>query len=227
MRTQGFFEAATPFNDGQIFIGPNLFTSPGVNYNLFIAAGTHYEYAACTSASSSYIVTGTVPLLYRTGMFATPNLNQEQFGTAALQPGPSSVSGTSGPSGVIGYPPFTSANNPIKAGGATGAIPKGIQINWADVIYSPGANPITNASLYVYTTNFVNNAAPVQTALVTSTTLPNAAQTNPYVSRVNAATPGFIVTGDSQLHLQFLFNTGATATLNFYGIVLGVSFNFN
>lgn len=223
----------TPNTDGIISLGaPNfVITVGGINSVILSTDGSGIISFSNTTGGNTTNYVSNLTSILRTGMYATPNLNQQQFGTAALQPGPSSVANTSDPSGIRNFPPYANSKNPIYGGitNISGVTPKGIQINWADVIYSPGANAISSLKLGIAATQYVNNVAPSVTSIIAYGTngLPVAAQTNPYVSRVNVTTPNFTITNDTMVNIQVQVITGATATFNFYGVVLGVSFNYN
>lgn len=220
----------TPNPDGQIPVGIAQWgwvtTVPSIA-DAVIGDGKPY-YALTTNGATYNGMCADLTSIIRTGVLATPSLTQEQFGTKALQPGPSAVSGTSGPLALSGYPPYTNAQNPIY-GGVAGATKKGFQINWIDLIYSTGANAVTSVSFGLAATNFVNNTAPnVQNVIAYGTnSLPVAAQANPYVARINVATPTFYTLTDTFITATVQFVMGATATAAFYGCVLGVSFNLN
>lgn len=228
MRTAGQFLQDSPFTDGQIFIGPGQFGLAVGNPAIALGnSGANYApaYYNLNGAGTTYNLVATLSHLLRTG--TAPNY-QEQFGTAALVSGPSSVSNTSDPLNIVGMPPTKKANLATLTGGPNGYISKGIQVNWIDVIYSPGANNLTSASLGITAISFANNVAFANTVLANySAGLPITAQTNPYVTRVTPTTIKFIVSNDSEIQILVGLQTGATATCAFYGIVVGVSFNFN
>jgi len=230
MRTSGQFLQDSPVADGQIFLGPftglalvggnttnNINQNNGANANFFNLNG----------ASTTYNIVANLTNILRTG--TAPNY-QEQFGTAALQPGPSSVANTSDPLNLTGMPPIKKAVLATLTGGSNGFIAKGMQINWIDLIYATGANAVTSVFASLDAIKFANNVAPVVTNLFNNyggASFPTAAQTNPYVARATITNPSFLVTTDSTFQVNIQVITGATATTSFYGIVLGVSFNFN
>lgn len=194
--------------------------------------GDGFPYYYLATASVTYTGTSCINDLIRTGMYATPNLDQQQFGTAALQPGPSTVSGTSDPLGIKGFPPYTNANNPINNSAISniaGPVKKGFQVNWVDVIYATGANAITSVNFGLSATNFVNNTAPNAQAIIAygTNSLPTTAQSNPFVTRITVASPAFYTLTDTFFNAIISFVTEASASIKFFGCIFGVSFNFN
>ena len=229
MRTAGQFQQDTPFTDGQIFLGPGDFSYQGGAQGVAYAIpGNGLYYLNLNGVGNAYYYVANLndKILLRTG---TAPLNQSQFGTAASVPGPSSIANTSDPLNLSGMPPIKKANLPALTGGYNGYVSKGFQVNWIDVVYSTGANALANAQIGLTATKFANNVAPVVTNLIAygNNSLPLAAQTNPYVTRVNVANPSFIVTTDTAVQLFIELLTGATGSTQFYGAFVGVSFNFN
>lgn len=225
MRTAGQLLMDTPFSDAQIFLGADDFalvtgTRPVISQgtlglpNVPITANATTAYAASLGET---LRTGTAPNY------------QQQFGTAASVPGPSSVPNTSDPLGLQGFPPIKAANLPTIKGPVTGFLPKGTQINWVDLVYVVSGAALTSASVGITAALFVNNVAPVVNNILTFGTngLPTATQVQPYVFRVLVPTPAFIVSPDTNivLNVQFVAPVGETGI--FYGASLGVSYNYN
>ena len=229
MRTSGQFLQDSPFTDGQIFLAPGigLFRDDMRNQVITQNNGSSPNNFNFNGTGTAYNLIASLNLLNRTGI--APNY-QEQFGTAASLPGPSSVANTSDPLNLVGMPPTKKASLATLTGGSNGYVAKGAQFNWIDLIYSTGANALGSASIGISLFKFANNAAPVQTTLLAfaNNGLPIAAQVNPFVARVTPTTqPGFIITSDTVLQINIQLLTGATGTLQVYGAVLGVSYNFN
>ena len=169
-------------------------------------------------------------LFLRSGVFATPAGSQEQFGTAAAQPGPSTVSGTSGPLAFIqGKPPMTAAQMATVAGSQSGPKPKGIQINSIDVIYSVNAVNAAAATIGLSKTVFADNVAPVVTALlaIANNGLPLGFRAQPHVFNVPIPTPAIIVAADTELLVNLNLTAGAGGTITVFGIVVKASYNWN
>lgn len=231
MRTQGRLEMQTPFTDGQEFArnfswvgtAPTP-TSPsaGLYYNALTGAATY----------NGFISIGQI---LRTGQLATAAVNQQQFGTAALVPGPSSVANTSDPADLPpGFPPLLSAQNPTLTGGYKGPIPKGYQINWIDSIYEVDTLALTSVTLGLTQTKFAAagaSATPVVTNIIAlgANGLPTATNTAGQATRtrVSVASPAFSIADGSEIILNINFVLPATSTAKFYGCILGLSFNYN
>lgn len=225
-QTDGQFTQDTPFADLQIFRGPSdwLDTSSHAVYTQ--SGGLYYLHLPATNAAT--FVTDCM-ILQRTGIYATPALTQEQFGTAASLPGPTTVAHTSDPEGVVSYPPFLAAALPTLAGPHTGPVAKGMMLTSVDVIYRVNALAAGTPTFGVTATVFANTTAPVTTNLIASDTngLQTAVNANPYVINIPVTTPGFIITPDTELLSTFNITGGATGTVDFFGTVAHYSFNFN
>ncbi len=93
--TDGRWTGQTPFPDMQMFLGADQFTDFAAVSTLPAApaAGLIYKVVPTTAAAKFFIT--IEPLLMRSGVLATPAYDQEQYGTAAGVPVPSSVAGTS------------------------------------------------------------------------------------------------------------------------------------
>lgn len=235
--TDGRWTSGTPFPDLQIFLGatrfkdaaglatfPNTIATPGLYYQIVPAGG------ACI------FVSDIAELLLRSGVYATPAYDQEQFGTAASQPGPSSVAGTSGPLALPGsgspnyqsFPPIPSASMATLAGPVTGPTPKGIQIDSVDVIYQVLADATAVAATIGLTkTNFANLVAPVVTNLIAlgAHGLPVVIGAQPQVTNVAVTTPAMIVASDTEVLLNINLTGGTAGTIKFYGAVIKAHYN--
>lgn len=230
MRTAGQFLQDTPFVDGQIFLSAadcslSGFASGPVQN---LGGPTVDIYSSFTAASTSCYVTGALRFLNRTG--TQPNY-QEQFGTAALVPGPSSVANTSDPLNLVGMPPTKKASLASLTGGANGFVAKGVQINYVDLIYSIATNAMTNMNLGVFAFNYVNGVAVNKVSLYpwgSVIGIPLAVAANPYVFRIPMPTIQMFTNSDTKVFAHFFFSSSASAPVfNFYGMVFGISYNFN
>lgn len=160
----------------------------------------------------------------------TPALAQMQFGTAASQPGPTSIAGTSDPSALpAGMPPFAGSLVGTLAVPRAGAIPKGIQINSFDVIYLASTVNLGLAQVSLTKTKFVNGVAPAVTNLVALGTngLLVAFAAQPYNINVPVVTPAFVTDTDTEVILHVNLTAGGGGTAKFYGVNLKCSFNLN
>ncbi len=176
-------------------------------------------------------------LLLRSGVLATPQYDQEQFGTAASVPGPSAVANTNGPLGepnpvtpyFQGFPPLTAAQLTTLAGATAGAQPKGIQIDSVDVIYQVLADATAVAATIGLTkTVFANLVAPVVTNLIAlgANGLPVIIGAQPQVTNVPVTTPAMIVAADTEVLLNINLTGGTAGTIKFYGAVIKAHYNF-
>lgn len=230
MRTAGQFLQDTPFVDGQIFLSPaDMFNSGWTSGPIQNAGGPTVDIAnILTSASTTAYSSAALRFLNRTG--TQPNY-QEQFGTAALVPGPSSVANTSDPLNLVGMPPTKKASLAPLTGGVNGFVPKGIQLNYIDVIYLVATNAISNFALAVYAINYANGVAANKVtlyALNTPTGFPLTVAANPYVFRVPMTATQMFTNSDTKIVIHSFFQSTTSApSLTFYGLALGVSYNFN
>lgn len=226
--TEGIWEQNTALTDMQIFIDPyHIFASAGAATLTRDGAGL-LNLAVGASQACVFNCFATPKL--RTGMYATAALNQQQFGTAASQPGPSTVPNTSGPLALQpGFPPILAANMATLGAIQRGPIPKGIQINSFDAIYTIAGAALTLAQCAVYKTVFANNVAPSVTALLAlgANGLPTATQAQPYVKNVPLTNPAFITDNDAMPLVELDLTTQAGGSLKLYGVVLRCSFNYN
>lgn len=237
--TDGRWTGLTPFPDLQQFIGadefallagtaplPSSIATPGLLFRT-VAAGSAAIFAKSLSE-----------LLLRSGVYGSVNYDQEQFGTAASVPGPSTVANTSGPLALPGsgspnyqgFPPIPSASMATLAGPATGPTPKGIQIDSVDVIYQVLADATAVAATIGLTkTVFANLLAPVVTNLIAlgNNGLPVVIGAQPQVTNVAVTTPAMIVAADTDVLLNINLTGGTAGTIKFYGAVVKAHYNFN
>ena len=228
MNTGGSFEQDTAFNDGQIFLGPNGDFAPtaGTAPLTTSAAGLLYGLVAASQTCNLFSI---ISQMLRTGVYPQAPFSSQQFGTAASVPGPSTVSGTGGPRGIAGRPPIPAAKLPTVIGQTAQPIPKGLQINWVDIIYQVLGVALTSATFGLTNTQFINGVAPAVSNLIAlaANGLTTAVAAQPTRTRILVPTPAFTILDGSELIANLNFVTPAGSTVKFYGAVLGVSFNEN
>lgn len=237
-KTLGRWEAQTPFTDGQLFLGASKFT-PLVAASAVPASAGAGLFTLNTPASTTANLFAELNQILRTGQLATAAVNQEYFGTAAVAPGPSSVAGTSDPLALPpGFPPWLNSVNPTLTGGnansgVKGPIPKGIQINTVDLIYEVDTGAITSVTFGLTTTKMptvATSAAPVVTNIIALGTngLPTAVNTAGQATRtrITVASPAFFILDGTEVIANANFVTPAGNTVKFYGVVLGVTYNW-
>ena len=229
--TDGKWTQGTPQTDLALFIGADQWTDfAGLATNPATpAAGLLYKIVPSTDASLFFVT--PEGLLLRALSYASTALDQEQYGTAASVPGPSTVANTGSPSGLlIGHPPLTQAQMATLGNIQRGPIPKGIQINSVDVIYQVLAVTAVAATVGLTTTKFANLVAPSVANLIAlaANGLPTAIGAQPQVTNVVVPAPAMITPNvDTQVILNINLTAGNGGTINFYGAVLKCSFNFN
>jgi len=228
MPTDGWLTQDMPFPDQEVFIGASEFKDLAA-LGTFASAGAGLLTLNLSAAQAGNFFVNVAPLLKRTGVLATPSTFQQQYGTAASQPGPSSVANTSDAEGMTGFPPYTTAQLPTLVGPLTGAKAKGIQINSVDLIYAIAAVNASLAQVGLTRTVFVDNVAPAVTNIIAlgANGMPVAFRANPYVFNVPVAAPAMITAKETSVILNVKLTAGAAATAQFYGAVLKCSFNFN
>lgn len=234
--TDGRWVAEKGFTDGQLFIGVNKFidiaglaTGP-TNPSLGL-----YEKSVPSTDAATFVI-ALEELFQRSGVYATPAYDQEQFGTASqlgttlVQPGPSLVSGTGGPLQLPqGQPPMTSSKLATVSGNYVAGPPiKGVQIDSFDVIYQVNTVAATLATVGLTRTVFANGVAPVATAIVAiaANGLPTATATHPQVTNVAVTTPVYIAGNDSEYLINLNLTAGTGGTITVFGIVVKFHFNF-
>lgn len=237
--TDGRWVGKTSFPDLQIFIGAQKFkdlaglaTTPAT----IATAGLIWQ---LVPAGDACIFLAELDELYlRSGVYANPNYDQEEFGTAASTPGPSAVANTNSPLALLGsgspnyqgFPPIPGANLATLGGIERGPQSKGIQIDSVDVIYQILADATAVAATMGLTaTTFSNLAAPVVTNLITlgANGLPTAIAAQPAVKNVAVATPGMIVAADTEVLLNINLTGGTAGTIKFFGAVIKAHYNLN
>ena len=225
--SEGRFEGNTPYPDLQFFVDALWFTDiAGLATKASAGPGLMVSHVPATDASTFFANLGA---LLRTGVYAS-TYDQSQYGTAASVAGPSTVAGTSGPLALLpGIPPLTAAQLATLGAMQSGPIPKGMQINSIDVIYTVNGLAAAVATVGLTTTSFANATAPVVKNLIAlgANGLPTAVQATPYVKNIVVATPAMITAADTEVIADVNFTGGATGTVDFYGIVVHASYNFN
>lgn len=224
--TDQFWMADTPFPDLEIFVGFSEFRDTGGVGANPTSAALGNTYMGIGAGTTTNLLANITAALRRTGLYGSPALFQTQFGTAASQPGPSLVAGTSDPEGIRGFPPYTKANMPTLVGPKSGAIPKGIQINNLQIIYSVVTNPLTLATVALYSTQFVAGQNPAVTTLLAATNMDTTVSANKVVN-VPVPTPTMIVAGTDSISLNVRITTPAGGTCNFWGVNCQCSYNLN
>lgn len=182
-------------------------------------------------AGDASIFIANLKQFLREPVYADPGYDQEQFGTAAAQPGPSLVSGTGGPLQLPqGQPPMTSSKLATVSGNyVSGPAKKGLQIDSVDVIYQVLADATAVAATMGLTaTNFANLVAPAVTNLIAlaANGLPVIIGAQPQVTNVLVPTPGFVVGADTEILLNINLTGGTAGTIKFFGAVIKGHFNF-
>ncbi len=230
--TDGRWTQGTSVPDLQQFIGADEFALLGGTAPLPSTIATPGLLFRTVAAGSAAIFAKSLSeLLLRSGVYATAAYDQEQFGTAAAQPGPSSVSGTSGPLALQqGQPPMLASQMATVSGPASGPSQKGIQIDSVDVIYQVLADATAVAATIGLTkTVFKNLTAPAVTNLIAlgANGLPTAIGAQPQVTNVAVPNPAMIIASDTEVLLNINLTGGTAGTIKFFGAVIKAHFNLN
>lgn len=236
-RTQGRWEQGTGFTDAQLFVGASKFTPISTSGATTKASAGAGLWTVNTAASLTSNLFAELNQILRTGQLATASVNQEEFGTAALVPGPSGVTNTSDPSNLPpGFPPWAAAALPTLTGGLKGPIPKGIKPIWVDVIYEVDAGAITSVTFGLTQTVFPAagaSGAPTVTNIIAlaANGLPVAANTAGQATRTRIAVASgnqnYLVLDGTEIIANINFVTPAANSVKFYGIILGCHYNYN
>jgi hypothetical protein len=225
--SEGRFEGNTSYPDLQFFLGFDDFIDTSAHVvNATQGAGLASQTLAASLAATLF---SNVEPWLRTGVYAS-SYDQEQFGTAAGVAGPTTVANTSGPLALLpGIPPILAANLATLGNMQRGPVPKGMQIDSMDVIYTVTGAPLTTATVGLTKTVFVNNTAPAVTNLIAlgANGLPTAVQAQPYVTNVPVTTPAMITSADAEILLNLNLTTPAGGSAIFYGVVFHCHYNFN
>lgn len=222
--TDGAYIQDTPFSDMEIFVGCSEFLDTFAQGATLQSSGIGDFKLNSGSVTAPRYQANVSMFLKRTGQALTAAQAQQQFGSAALGP--------SNPDGTSGYPPFTAAQlTTLK--GPTANIPKGVRINSIDTIYwNTGGGPLVGARLGLYYVNFTDNTpAPVITTVIDGTVQNlNTTVRSGFFYKVNLPVPApynsFIITSGTQVIVTGLMST-SSGNINFYGVSLHCSHNFN
>lgn len=238
--TDGRWTQGTPSPDLQIFLSALDFTDlAGLATTPATIATPGLIFKTVPAGDACIFAKNISELMLRSGVYATPQFDQEQFGTAASQPGPSAVSGTNGPLALPGpqspyyqaFPPTPGTSVATLAGAATGPSKKGIQIDSVDVIYQVLADATAVAATIGLTkTVFSNLVAPVVTNLIAlgAHSLPVIIGAQPQVTNVPVISPAaMIVAADTEVLLNINLTGGTAGTIKFYGAVVKAHYNLN
>lgn len=242
MQTAGTFTQDTPNTDMQVMFDALEFAMSGATpqSGLTTIAGVNVPFISGTVSGTFTAGCNLSNLLLRTGIFApstAQTLSSQAFGTAAALPGPQAgVPATSSPSGFGSsavVPPVLKANLPTIVGSVPGAKAKGMQINWVDLLYYPGATtPVTSitATLAVIQIPQGLGATPVLLSTpINAVTVSTAVQTAGKINRVRLTpTSTTMYTADGtllELNVVIVYPAGGAAVL--FGAILGCSYNFN
>lgn len=216
--------------DLEIFVGASEFKDLA-GFASVASAGAGLLALSLPATDAGTFFADITAFLRRTGVLATAASAQSQFGTAAAQPGPSSVAGTSGPLALTngGFPPLKGAQMATKGSIATGPTAKGLQLNSIDVVYTiPTANPSV-ATIGITKTKYVDNVAPAVTNILAlgANGLPTAFRATPYVKNIAITNPAMLTDKCSEVIVNVNITAGAGSTVLFYGVNLYCSYNFN
>jgi hypothetical protein len=237
--TDGRWTNGTSFPGLQQFIGADEFALLGGTAPLpatIVTPGLLFRTVAAGSAA--IFAKSLSELLLRALLYASSAYDQEQFGTAASVPGPSTVAGTSGPLAIPGsgspnyqgFPPIPAANLATLAGPSTTLNAKGIQIDSVDVIYQVLTDATAVAATIGLTkTVFANLVAPVVTNLIAlgNNGLPVVIGAQPQVKNVAVTAPAMIAASDTDVLLNINLTGGTAGTIKFYGAVINSHYNFS
>ena len=225
--TEGMWTQAIANPDLQIFFGAESFQDSSANAVLTSNGSGDLSLNLASTKAGTFFA--TLPILARTGVYATTALAQEQFGTAAAQPGPSSVANTSGPLAMPGRPPIAGASMATVAGPVTGPSKKGIQIDSIDVIYKALTVDASTASVGLTQTAFADNVALAVSNIIAKGTngLVKTARAGVRVINVAVTSPVMLTTGDNEVICEVDLTAGSGGTVQFYGVVVKAHYNFN
>lgn len=236
-RTKNRWEQDTGFTDGEIFLGATAFTPTAASGAVTIVNSAAGLLTLNVAASLTANLFTELNAILRTGQLASTGVSQQQFGTAALVPGPSTVVHTSDPlNSPAGFPASSTASNPALTGGPKAPIPKGIRPIWVDLIYEIDTGAITSVTFGLTQTQMPlvgTSAAPVVTNIITlgANSLPVAANTAGQATRTRIAVPlanqNYIILDGTEIIANVNFVTPASNSVKFYGIILGCHFNYN
>ena len=233
-QTQGRWTAKTPFPDLQFFVGFNDLVDTSAHAVLASQGIGLIDHTLGASLAATFF--SNVKPYLRTGVYATSQYDQEQFGTAASQPGPSTVSRTNGPDAepfpnspyYQGFPPTVGSSMATLAGAAAGPQPKGIQIDSIDVIYAVTGAALAAITIGLVKTVFTNAAVPATSNIIplAANGLSTVISANPYVTNVPVAAPAMITDADAEVILNLNVTTAAGGAAIIYGVVFHCHYNY-
>lgn len=228
MPTEGLMESNLSFPDPLFEMGPTDFLDSSAHGVFTANANGDISWNLGASLAATYA--GVATPLRKKLRFATPALDQEQFGTAAAQPGPSAVANTSGPLSLKpGFPPLLGAQMPTMGAIQVGPIAKGFQIDSIDVCYQFLAVNGALAQFGLYLNKIVNGAAnaPVAVVALGVNGLSTNFTANPVVTNIVNPAPSMIVTPDTFITAMVNQTTAAAASAKFWGLEIYGHINYN
>lgn len=224
----------TPVANSIVSLGAPEFSSPTLaNTALTLVASGKLAYLIPASATTNLFK--AIDQIFRNLSYASISSGMTAFGTTGPPPvpGPSTVANTSGPRGIIVSPPIPKAQLPTITGPNFGPLPKGIQINSVDFIYQVLGAGATSISVGLTQTSFgaagAGAVAPTVTNIITlgANGMPLTVAANPVTTRVAITNPVMLSALEAQYLLQFQAVAPAGCTIDFYGAVLNISYNYN
>lgn len=250
MHTAGYVTQGKPNTDGQFFIN----ACDALNYAINIGGEATAALANDNVGSELSAPAIQIPaslsfgvgfdlntIITRLGVLQSQNYalnsSQQAFGTAE-GPGPNSTSGTSGPAGFSPnsvVAPVAAANLPTIIGSVAGPPKKGVQVNYIDLIYANrlAVGRAINVALIgiKYPLGLGVAATLDENTLSYDLTDPQLAITpDSTVNRLRIPnTNPFMLTDDGDLILVLVSGqTGiGSNSLSIFGIVVGISYNYN
>jgi len=237
-RSQGRWESASGFTDAQLFVGASEF-APLVVAGAPAASAGAGLWTRNIPASTTANLFADISQILRTGQLATAAYNQEEFGTAALVPGPSGVANTSDPLNLpAGFPPAwnpASTQLPTLTGGLKGPIAKGLKFIYVDVIYEIDVGAITSVTFGLTQTQMPpvgTSAAPTVSSIIAlaANGLPVAANTAGQATRtriaVVTANQVYLALDGTEIIANVNFVAPASNSAKFYGCIFGMHYNY-
>jgi hypothetical protein len=231
--TEGKWEQGTPQSDAHLWIGADEFVDFAAVATRPAAPAQGLLYVTVPSTAAAKFFKSPEATTLRSGVYASSAIDQEQFGTAASVPGPSTVANTGGPLGLsAGFPPLTAAQLATLGNVQRGPLAKGWQVNSIDVVYQVLAVTAGAATAALTKTQFQNLVAPVVTNIIAlgANGLPTAIGAQPQVTNIPVTSPAMIVpaqAGDTAVLVNINLTAGSGGTINFYGVMLNCSYNLN
>jgi len=227
-RTQKRWLADQGMPDGQIFIQFGIGDVTSGTGAVWTRSGSGLLGLSLPTAATAYVL--DKPSSYVMGRTGMQDDLQEQFGHGT---GYATLTGAQGlasppaifttPAGVSGPPPFTGLSQftPV-----TSPRPKGLAINSISAVYTIGGAAASVNTLGITQTVFANNTAPAVTTILATTNISTAVQAQPYVTKLTLNTP-YLTTLNAEYVLEWNLTTGAaTGTAFIYGLIFGVTFNY-